>query len=98
MFQNVTDTIAEAGLEVVHNEMGEGLANRVNLILQVVAKDHIVETEVGRWAIRHMTDDKTIGFTSSLMHHNQISKGVSLGNLDEILEDVATSVNSSRVR
>ena len=94
MLNNVTDTVAEAGLEVVHDQMREGLANGVNLILQIVAKDNIVETEIGGWAIRHVADDKTIRLTSGLVDHDQVREAVGLSNLNQILKHVATTIDS----
>ena len=41
VFQDITDSFAEVCLEVIYDQMRGCLANRVNLILQIVTKDNI---------------------------------------------------------
>jgi hypothetical protein len=45
-----------------------------------------------------MADNKTIWFTTGLMQHNEVSKVVSLADLDQVFHHVTTSVDTKRVR
>ena len=97
VLEYVTDTVTKLGSEVVHDEMWVCLTNWVDFVFKIVTKDHVVETEVGGWSVRHVTDYQTIGFTSSLMNHDQVSEVVSLADLNQVFEHVATSVYASSV-
>ena len=45
-----------------------------------------------------MADDQSIRFAPSLVDHDQVTKVVCLTNLNKVLQDVATSVDSSGIR
>jgi len=98
MLQDVTDAVTKTGAKVIKDQVGEGFANRVDLVLEIVAEDYVVEAEVSGWTIRHMADDQTIRLTSRLMHHDQVSEFVGLADLNQVFEHVATSIHTSCVR
>ena len=98
VLEHITDAIPELSLEVVEDEVRVSLANWIDLILQVMAKNHITEAEVGRWAIWHVRDDESIRLSTRLMYHDDVCKIIVLANFDEFFKDIATTINSRSVR
>ena len=45
-----------------------------------------------------MTDDQTVGLSSSLVKHDEVGKAVSLTNLNQVFHHVTTPVHSQGVR
>ena len=83
VLQDIADPITESGIEIIEDQVWVSFAYGINFVLEIMSQHYISEAEICCWSVRHMTDDKTIWFTSRLMYHNQVCEIVRLAYLDK---------------
>ena len=83
VLQDIADPITESGIEIIEDQVWVSFAYGINFVLEIMSQHYISETEICCWSVWHMTDDKTIWFTSRLMYHNQVCEIVRLAYLDK---------------
>lgn len=94
MFQNVHDSLSKRSCEVVENEMWINFRHVWKFLIDIVSQHYILQSNVNRRPNREMTDDHTIRLASMLMQHNHIRKIFVSAQVNQIFQDITTSVDS----
>lgn len=97
VLQDVRDPLAKVRVEPIEDHVRICLGHWVNLIFQIMSQNNIGQSKVCGRSIWEMAYNKSVGLTTSFMQQDDVGEVVRLRDLDEVLEDVATSVDSYRV-
>ena len=98
VFEDLSDSITNFRVEVIENQVRVCLRNWVDFVFEIMTKDNVAKTEISSRTVRQMTYNQTIRLSSGLMDYDYVRKLVRLSYLNQVFNDVCTSVDSDRVR
>ena len=98
ILQDIWDSITQSCVEIIEDQVWEGLAHWIYFIFEVMSQHDIGETEISCRSERQMADNHTVWLSSGFVKNDHICEVVGLANLDQVFQDEASSINPNGIR
>ena len=96
-FQDVTDALAQLGMEIIQYNVRIGLRHGVGPPWQIVTQYGTTERKEGGGTQRQVTHHQPIGLTPGFLHHNNVGEFRLLARRYQLIDPIVAAIDSRGV-